>query len=213
VSSLSPAPPWRHHLRQEPDAGNLLVRIRGGGAGQLAFLLRLLACAALGAWLFAKSNLEISRVRTLMDAAMLRSLSLALAKNDYGEVQETLSTYGDSGYFSQAAVSNVRQRVIAVAGNWPNVRIGQSVPNEIASEAETFDLRIGSESFGRLLISQTRTIPPQLVKNGLRPLRAASGWLSALALVAGLTLSAYLLRMSLMAKTEPVESRDPLGAR
>jgi len=32
VSSLSPAAAWRHHLRQEPDAGNPLVRIRGGGA-------------------------------------------------------------------------------------------------------------------------------------------------------------------------------------
>ena len=30
LSSLSPASPWRHHLRQEPDAGNPLVRIRGG---------------------------------------------------------------------------------------------------------------------------------------------------------------------------------------
>ena len=27
-----PASPWRHHLRQEPDAGNPLVRICGGGA-------------------------------------------------------------------------------------------------------------------------------------------------------------------------------------
>ena len=31
LSSLSPAPHGRHHLRQEPDAGNPLVRIRGGG--------------------------------------------------------------------------------------------------------------------------------------------------------------------------------------
>ncbi len=31
VSSLSPAAAWRHHLRQEPDAGNPLVRICGGG--------------------------------------------------------------------------------------------------------------------------------------------------------------------------------------
>src|SRR5216683_608069 len=31
LSSLSPAPPGRRYLRQEPDAGNPLVRIRGGG--------------------------------------------------------------------------------------------------------------------------------------------------------------------------------------
>src|ERR1700681_3793471 len=31
LSSLSPAPHGRHHLRQEPDAGIPLVRIRGGG--------------------------------------------------------------------------------------------------------------------------------------------------------------------------------------
>ena len=34
LSSLSPAPHGRHHLRQEPDAGNPLVRIRGGGCEQ-----------------------------------------------------------------------------------------------------------------------------------------------------------------------------------
>src|ERR1700722_2726235 len=31
LSSLSLAPHGRYHLRQEPDAGNPLVRIRGGG--------------------------------------------------------------------------------------------------------------------------------------------------------------------------------------
>ena len=34
LSSLSPAPHGRPHLRQEPDAGNPLVRIRGGGYEQ-----------------------------------------------------------------------------------------------------------------------------------------------------------------------------------
>jgi hypothetical protein len=34
VSSLSSAPTWRYHLREEPDAGNPLVRIRGGGYEQ-----------------------------------------------------------------------------------------------------------------------------------------------------------------------------------
>jgi hypothetical protein len=34
LSSLSPAPHGRHYLRQEPDAGNPLVRIRGGGHEQ-----------------------------------------------------------------------------------------------------------------------------------------------------------------------------------
>jgi len=72
--------------------------VKAGGA----CVLSMLACAALGVWLFAKkSHLEILHVRTLMDRAMLRSLSLALAKSDYGEVQEMLSTYADSGYFSQ----------------------------------------------------------------------------------------------------------------
>lgn len=31
---LSPAPPWRHYLMQEPDAVIQHVRIRGGGYGQ-----------------------------------------------------------------------------------------------------------------------------------------------------------------------------------
>ena len=34
LASLSPAAAWRHHLRQEPDAGNPLVRICGGGYGK-----------------------------------------------------------------------------------------------------------------------------------------------------------------------------------
>jgi hypothetical protein len=105
-----------------------------------------------------------------------------------------------SGYFSQAAVSNAKQRVIATAGNWSNVQIGEPVPDQIARAAETFDLRLGTESFGQLLIPQARTTPPRLVKSGLQSLRAASAWLSGLALVAGLTLSAYLVRVSVLAR-------------
>src|SRR4029077_2735991 len=41
LSSLSPAPHGRRHLRQEPDAGNPPVRIRGGGREQSRSLLRL----------------------------------------------------------------------------------------------------------------------------------------------------------------------------
>ena len=174
-----------------------------------ACVVSLLACAAFGGWLFAKSSLDILHVRTLMDAAVLRSLSLALAKSDYGEVQEMLSTYGDSGYFSQAAVSNAKQRVIAIAGNWPNVQIGGPVPDQIARAAETFDLRLGSESLGQLLIPEPRTTPSKLARSGLHSLRAASAWLSSVALIAGLTLSAFLLRMSLLAGT----SKEGAGRR
>jgi hypothetical protein len=45
-SSVSSAPPRRHHLRQEPDAVIPLVRIRGGAREQSRFLLR---CPPLGA--------------------------------------------------------------------------------------------------------------------------------------------------------------------
>jgi hypothetical protein len=170
-----------------------------------ASVASLLACAAFGGWLFAKTSLDILHVRTLMDTAVLRSLSLALAKSDYGEVQEMLSTYGDSGYFSQAAVSNAKQRVVAIAGHWPNVQIGETLPDQIARGAETFDLRLGPESLGLLLIPQPRTTPPKLAGSGLHSLRAASAWLSSLALIGGLTLSAFLLRMSILARTERSE--------
>ena len=179
------------------------VWVRAGWASVVC----LLACAAFGAWLFASTSLDILRVRTLMDAAVLRSLSLALAKSDYGEVQEMLSTYGDSGYFSQAAVSNAKQRVIAIAGHWPNVQIGEPPPDQIARAAETFDLRLGPENLGQLLIAQASTTPPKLARSGLHSLRAASAWLSSVALIAGLTLSAFLLRMSLLART-PKEGQD-----
>jgi hypothetical protein len=173
------------------------VWVKAGWASVASFLV----CAAFGGWLFAKTSLDILHVRTLMDAAVLRSLSLALAKSDYGEVQEMLSTYGDSGYFSRAAVSNAKQRIIAVAGNWPNVQIGEPVADQIARASEAFDLRLGSESLGQLLIPQPRTTPPKLAGSGLHSLRAASAWLSSLALIAGLTLSAFLVRMSLLAGT------------
>src|ERR1700686_163743 len=45
LSSLSPAPHGRRHLRQEPDAVVPLVRIRGGGYEQSSSLLRL-RCAS-----------------------------------------------------------------------------------------------------------------------------------------------------------------------
>jgi len=167
-----------------------LLWIRGGWA----CVASLLICAALGAWVTAKTSVDILHVRTLMDAAVVRSLSLALARSDYGEVQEMLSTYGDSGYFSQAAVSNAKQRVIAIAGNWTSVRIGEPVPDQITGVAEAFDLRLGSESLGQLLIPQPRTTPSRLLGSGLQSLRAASAWLSGLALIAGLALSAVLLR-------------------
>jgi hypothetical protein len=44
LSSLSPAPYGRHYLRQEPDAGIPLVRIRGGGYERSRSLLRLQSC-------------------------------------------------------------------------------------------------------------------------------------------------------------------------
>src|SRR6266436_2063250 len=46
LSSLSPATHGRPHLRQEPDAGIPLVRIRGGGHERSSFLLRLLEIRA-----------------------------------------------------------------------------------------------------------------------------------------------------------------------
>jgi hypothetical protein len=170
-----------------------------------ASVVSLLACAVFGGWLFAKTSLDILHVRTLMDAAVLRSLSLALAKSDYGEVQEMLSTYGDSGYFTQAAVSNAKLRVIAIAGTWPSVQIGEPIPDQIARASEAFDLRLGPESLGQLLIPQPRTTAPRLVKSGLHSLRAASAWLSGLAMVAALTLLAYLVRISVLAGTEKSE--------
>jgi hypothetical protein len=184
-----------------PSRSARLLWVKAGWAGAVS----LLVCAAFGGWLFAKTSLEILHVRTLMDGAVLRSLSLALAKSDYAEVQEMLSTYGDSGYFSQAAVSNAQQRVIATAGNWSNVQIGEPVPDQIARAAETFDLRLGTESFGQLLIPRARTTPPRLANSGLQSLRAASAWVSGLALVAGLTLAAYLLRVSILARTRRSE--------
>src|SRR5438445_6239 len=74
--------------------------------------------------------------------------------------------------------------------------------HESARAAETFDLRLGPESLGQLLIPQPRTTPPKLARSGLHSLRAASGWLSGLSVVAALTLSAFLLRMSVLARTK-----------
>ena len=74
---------------------------------------------------------------------------------------------------------------------------------QLASPArpETGDRRALRERLGQLLIPQSQATPPKLAGSGLHSLRAASAWLSSLALIAGLTLSAFLLRMSLLAGT------------
>jgi hypothetical protein len=171
-----------------------------------ACVLAMLACAALGAWLLttavpgahdiaAKTRSEMSRLRALMDTEMTHGLSLAMSKGDYGEVQEMLSTYADSGYVSQAAVTNAKERVVAIAGDWSKLQIGASVPDDVLRAAQTMDLRLGSENFGRLLIPRPpRTTPSTPIKSDPYALRAASAWLCGLSLVAAVMLSAYLLR-------------------
>jgi hypothetical protein len=162
----------------------------------------MLACAALGAWLFttavdardtaARAESELTRLRTLMGVAAARSVAAVLAKGDYGEVQEVLSPYAEIDYVSKAAVINASQRVVAVAGDWRQVQIGAPVPEGAVRGAKSFELRAGSEKLGQLLV----VLPPQNVTaipdGDYQLLRVLSAAIYCCALIAAVVLSAYL---------------------
>jgi hypothetical protein len=94
---------------------------------------------------------QAARLHAMADATMRSKLSAVLATGDYGDVQTLLSSFESLGYFQGAAVTNVRQRVIAAAGSIADLRIGDELPQTVANGASAVDLAQGSQRYGQLL--------------------------------------------------------------
>jgi hypothetical protein len=130
---------------------------------------------------------EFSRLR---DGTLTRGLSATLATGDYGEVQLALQNYLDLGQFQSAVVSNDKQRLIAIAGNVKNQRIGEAVTPAYASTASVLKLATGSQQHGELLYE-----PKPSLAGDMRS--GAWMWAAGLALLA----SVLLLGLQLLGRS------------
>jgi len=98
---------------------------------------------------------EIERQNRMAENTMTQDLSNTLAAGDYGEVQDALSLFSSLGYFKGAVVTNTKDRVIAMIGPLDKLHIGDALTQDGLAGSRSFDLRLGSERYGRLLL-----IPP-----------------------------------------------------
>lgn len=132
-------------------------------------LLLILCTVVLAAWLAMAAlprELEVStgrqdelaRLGAMADKTMVHGLSKALASGDYGEVQTALSSFRELGYFSSALVTNARKRIVSLAGEPHGLRIGDPMSVDAAGKTQAFDLSIGSERLGQLLIVAARPV-------------------------------------------------------
>ena len=103
---------------------------------------------------------ELAQLHAMTDKTMVQGLSTALASGDYGEVQTVLTWFSGLGYFSSAVVTNGNQRIVSLAGKPDGLRIGDPLPAELARRAQVFDLRVGSERLGQLLLAPARPVVP-----------------------------------------------------
>ena len=134
----SPGTSWR---------AMLLLMISVVVAGWMA-----LVAAPRGQEMAAIQQLEISRLRALSQDTMVLELSTAMVSGDYGQVQVVLSAFASLGYFTGAVVTNERHRVVALSGRAERLRIGDAVPPEVARSSQAFDLKLGSQQHGQLLL-------------------------------------------------------------
>lgn len=140
-------------------------------------LLSLLACGLVGLWLMvpgaatvadaaAAQQGESSRLSTLANGALQRHLGLALAGNDYGQVQDELTLHKTLEHFGAAAVTNARGQVVAHAGFSPGLRVGMALPADLRARAQALPLNVGSTAFGEVFMlagpdAQDRDSGPQ----------------------------------------------------
>lgn len=134
---------------------------RGLVAGALGLSL---VATGLAAWLALSSlpgvradaqatTAQATRLRAMTDETLNHALAVALASGDYGEVQNQLSNFESLGYFRGALITNVRQRVVAIAGQVDDtLRIGIELPEGTVPKAQARDLSQGAERFGRLVV-------------------------------------------------------------
>lgn len=149
---------------------------RGAGVdyprGAMALLLGGLLFAALliaSHYQATSTHFESMRLQTLAENTMTQRLSGVLSQGDYGEVQAELASLAASKYFDGGVVTNARQRVVAIVGDFSDIRIGDPVPASLERSARVFDLGgVGSSAKGQLLTwgasgQPTRTYTSQRV--------------------------------------------------
>ena len=99
------------------------------------------------------------------EIGMLAQLSDRLSEGDYGEVQSELQSLATRQHFKAAAVSNARGRVVAIVGDVPDVKIGDTLSEPLAKTA-----RVSA------LITTGTVLQGQLYTWGAPVLAASSGW-------------------------------------
>jgi len=123
---------------------------------------------------------EVQRLQGMGGKSMVHTLAASLATGDYGELQATLANFGSLGYFETAVITNARQRVVAVVGSVPDVRIGDGIPPTLAKGVEPLDLSLGNERYGQLLLAGAAL--PKTVTGASRMVSIAAAVVGATAL-------------------------------
>ena len=98
------------------------------------------------------THAEAVRLQTQAENTMTQRLTNVLSNGDYGEVQAELDSFAALKYFDGGVVTNVRQRAVAIVGDFTGIRIGDPVPATVERSARVFDLGgAGSAAKGQLL--------------------------------------------------------------
>ena len=141
VGVLSPPNPRRAGTRYPQGALALLL----GGLLSAALLIASHRNAT-------ATNAEAVRLLAQAENTMTQRLTNVLLGGDYGEVQAELDSFAALKYFDGGVVTNVRQRAVAIAGDFTGIRIGDPVPAIVERSARVFDLGgVGSAAKGQLL--------------------------------------------------------------
>ena len=168
--------------RQAPQAPQVTLSTRVG-----VLLMALSALLALWLTVFVAPRArdealalqtEVQRLQLMGSKSMLSTLAASLATGDYGELQATLANFGVLGYFETAVITNARQRVVAMVGSVPDVRIGDGLPAALAKSTAAQELSLGSERYGQLMVSGA-TLP--------KTMTGASRWVMIAAALVGAT--------------------------
>lgn len=96
---------------------------------------------------------QATRVEQLVargDRTAAQGLALAMASGDYGDVQSELQAFASLGYFSDALVTNTRQRVVAMVGAPNGQAMGAALLPELERRHRRLPLAVGSQEYGAL---------------------------------------------------------------
>ena len=160
--ALEPAAalPWNRVERRgrRADGSARWALLSGGLVALLVAAWLVLGAASTAADAQAAHARETARLTGVADGMVVRSLSHALSGGDYGEVQEILSMKAASGYFADAAVTNARGLVVAVAGAPVGMRIGTAVPADALAASRVLPLSSGNNRIGDLMVARPPTL-------------------------------------------------------